>query len=162
MNEETLNLEQEAVWVRNRLEQSDKKNIPLITDDFPIMNCKLSSMLMAYHLILKFPNLTIHGVSGRAKNWKGLDEITHYWLEVGKILIDITADQYNKIDIDELNGQFASYIPFKSVYVGSKNRQPQYYLFKERERDVFTNGFPDIGKDLIEELEISYKHLNGR
>lgn len=158
MNEETLNLEQEAVWVRNSLEQSDKRNIPLITEDFPIMNCKLSSMLVAYHLILKYPNLTIHGVSGRAKNWKGVDEITHYWLEVGKILIDITSDQYNKIDIDELNGQFASYIPFKSVHVGPKNRQPQYYLFKEIERDVFIDGFSDI----CENLEISYRHLNCR
>lgn len=46
----TINeLRKEALKFRELLNNCDKPNTELVIDCFPIMNCKLSSMLVAYH-----------------------------------------------------------------------------------------------------------------
>lgn len=46
----TINeLRKEALKFRELLNNCDKSNTELVIDCFPIMSCKLSSMLVAYH-----------------------------------------------------------------------------------------------------------------
>lgn len=46
----TINeIRKEALKFRELLNNCDKSNTELVIDCFPIMNCKLSSMLVAYH-----------------------------------------------------------------------------------------------------------------
>ncbi|NWB73579.1 hypothetical protein HX805_14065 [Pseudomonas sp. G5001] len=71
----------EAEQFRLKLELAKKENNLLVTEDFPVMNCKLSSLLFAYHALQKWPSIVIYGVSGRAANYVGDDTISHYWLE---------------------------------------------------------------------------------
>lgn len=89
-------IKQEASNFRELLENFDKSKMNLVPDCFPVMSCKLSSMLLSYHMLKLWPELELKGVMGTTgRN----DEITHYWLEIGDIAIDITGDQYNVINV---------------------------------------------------------------
>ncbi|UPK81468.1 hypothetical protein LW139_01830 [Proteus vulgaris] len=113
-------------------------------------------MLLAYHFLKKWPNLELKGVS--AATGKS-EEITHYWLEIDDIVIDITGDQYNMIDDCELNKKIIKNRPFPSVHVEHISQSYLYMLFKIKEKETLTSGFPDIRADFIEKMEISYKQL---
>lgn len=48
----TINkIRKEALKFRELLNNCDKSNTELVIDCFPIMNCKLSSILLAYHFL---------------------------------------------------------------------------------------------------------------
>ncbi|HBH8907343.1 TPA: hypothetical protein KX813_004853, partial [Escherichia coli] len=90
----------EAVKFRRLIESCDKKNTSLVIDCFPVMSCKLTSMLLSYHFLTLWPECELKGVSAATgKN----SQITHYWLEIDNIVVDITGDQYNIINDKELN-----------------------------------------------------------
>lgn len=93
-------IKKEAVKIRELIENCDKENTSLVIDCFPIMSCKISSMLLSYHFLKLWPELVITGVS--AATGKD-DHITHYWIEIDDIVIDITCDQYNITDDKVLN-----------------------------------------------------------
>ncbi|BBI51616.1 hypothetical protein HORIV_40370 [Vreelandella olivaria] len=114
----TINkLKKEAFKFRGLLEKCDKSKTELVPDCFPIMSCKISSMLLSYHFLKLWPELEVKGISAIAeKN----DQITHYWLEIDEIVIDITGDQYNLIKGSELNKEIVSNRPFKAVHVSNK------------------------------------------
>ncbi|VTN13605.1 Uncharacterised protein [Raoultella terrigena] len=103
-------IQKEATEFRKLIEVCDKKNTSLVIDHFPVMSCKLSSMLLSYHLLKLWPDLLIKGVSAATgKN----GQITHYWLEIDDIVIDITGDQYNIISDKTLNEKIIIADPFQ-------------------------------------------------
>lgn len=149
----------EAEKFRVLLEFGKKADILLVTEDFPVMNCKLSSLLFAYHVLQKWPSLVIHGVSGRAKNHDGDDAISHYWLEFREIAIDLTADQYNIIEDSQLNNEILKHRPFKPVITGNIKGMQNYDLFSVADRDTYVIGMPSVGDDFFYDLQASYEAL---
>lgn len=113
-------------------------------------------MLLAYHFLKKWPNLELKGVS--AATGKS-EKITHYWLEIDDIVIDITGDQYNMIDDCELNKKIIKNSPFPSVHVEHITQSYLYNLFEIKEKEALILGFPNISTDFIEEMEIDYNQL---
>ncbi|WP_152989122.1 hypothetical protein [Pseudomonas citronellolis] len=151
----------EAEQFRLKLELAKKENIQLITEDFPVMNCKQSSLLFAYHALQKWPSIVIYGVSGRAKNHGGEDVISHYWLEYEETAIDLTADQYNIIKEDQLNREILRSRPFKPVSTGRIDHMQNYKLFKISCRDTYISGLPELAEDFLHDLHASYEALCG-
>lgn len=141
---------------RGLLDRCDKKNTKLLIECFPIMSCKLSSMLLSYHFLMLWPDLEIRGISAATG---GRNDITHYWLEINNIAIDITGDQYNIISEAELNKKIIINRPFEAVHVSNKNKSYLYKLFKVIESEPLIYGFPTIAEDFIEEMELSYSQI---
>ncbi|TNH91704.1 hypothetical protein CF137_20925 [Aeromonas sobria] len=149
-------IKEEATKFRGLIERCDKKNTKLVIECFPIMSCKLSSMLLAYHILLLWPNLEIKGISAATgKN----NHITHYWLEINDIAIDITGDQYNIISEKELNKKIITNRPFEVVHVSHKGDSYLYDLFNIIESEPLVYGFPTIGEDFIEDMSLGYSQL---
>lgn len=149
-------IKEEAFKFRGLLEKCDKSNTKLVIDCFPIMSCKLSSMLLSYHYLELWPDIEVQGVSAVTG---GNDQITHYWLEIDEVVIDITGDQYNLIKGSDLNKEIIKNRPFEAVHVFNKNESYLYKLFRVRERESLIYGFPTIGEDFIEDMRLGYSQL---
>ncbi|MEX2979331.1 hypothetical protein AB4J97_20705 [Serratia fonticola] len=149
-------IQKEATEFRKLIEICDKKNTSLVIDCFPVMSCKLSSMLLSYHLLKLCPELVIIGVN--AATGKD-DHITHYWLEINDIVIDITGDQYNIIDDKELNKKIINSRPFPAVHVANKKDSYLCKIFKNREEEYLVSGFPTIKESFIEKMRRGYSQL---
>ena len=160
LNKNEVNVE--VLKFRKLLESCDKESTELVTEDFPIMNCKLSSLLLAYHLFEIWPELVIYGICGFTNDRAGNETISHYWLEVEGLAIDITGDQYNLIDDVELNSDIVDCRPFKPVCVAKIGKDVQYRLFDIVDRDRYVSGFPMVGEDFIELMKIGYSQLIGQ
>lgn len=145
-----------ATKFRKLIEICDKNNTSLVIDCFPVMSCKLSSMLLSYHFLQLWPGIVIKGVSAATGEY---NNITHYWLEIDDIVIDITGDQYNIIDDKELNKKIINSRPFPAVHVAYKKASNLYRIFKIKEEEILTSGFPTIGEDFIEEIKHGYSQL---
>ena len=153
----TLNkIKNEATMFRERIEKCDKNQTPLVIDRFPIMSCKLSSMLLAYHFLTLWPESEITGISAATGRRQ---QITHYWLEINDIVIDITGDQYNLISDNDLNKKIIAYRPFPAVHVISSKKSYLYTLFKVQETEKLTAGFPTIRDSFIEKMKLGYNKL---
>lgn len=150
----------EAKQFRKLLEDNSDKGIPLIMDCFPVMSCKITSLLFCYHILHKCKKETIYGVCGFAKNNDQEEMISHYWIEINGIAVDLTADQYNLIDDKELNNKIIKNRPFKSIYIGKIGTIPQYKIFRIHYKDEYKYGLPTLGKDFIDTLKASYKKLS--
>ncbi|WP_321147990.1 hypothetical protein [Serratia marcescens] len=149
-------IQDEATKFRKLIEICDKKNTSLVIDCFPIMSCRLSSMLLSYHFLKLLPDLLIKGVSAATgKN----DRITHYWLEIDEIVIDITGDQYNLIPDKQLNENIINSRPFPAIHVSHKKESYLYKIFKIKEEEHLVSGFPTIGEDFIEDMTLGYQKL---
>jgi len=149
-------IKHEAVKFRNLIENCDKENTELVIGCFPVMSCKLTSMLLSYHFIKLYPKIIIKGVSAATgKN----NKITHYWLEIDDIAIDITGDQYNIIDDIELNKKIIQARPFPAVHVSHRKESRLYKLFTILEKEILVYGFPTISTNFVEEMELSYSQL---
>lgn len=149
-------IQDEATKLRKLIETCDKKNTSLVIDCFPVMSCKLSSMLLSYHFLQLWPELVIKGVS--AATGKD-DHISHFWLEIDDIVIDITGDQYNIIADKGLNKKIINNRPFPSVHVTHKNDSYLYMIFKNREEEYLVSGFPTIRESFIEKMKRGYSQL---
>ncbi|ELM7803992.1 hypothetical protein Q2P12_004959, partial [Escherichia coli] len=126
-------IRKEAIRFRELLEKCDPSKTYLVPDRFPVMSCKLCSMLLSFHFLKLWPDLELKGVSGvTGKN----DMITHYWLEVGDYVIDITGDQYNIISTSELNEAIVNNRPFVPVHVAHRKDSYLYNLFKIQGREL--------------------------
>ncbi|CTQ12320.1 hypothetical protein ACQX7J_20250 [Klebsiella pneumoniae] len=153
----TINkIQYEASKFRKLIEACDKHKTSLVTDSFPVMNCKLSSMLLSYHFLQLYPELVIKGIS--ATTGKD-DQISHFWLEIGDIVIDITGDQYNIIGDKELNNKIINSRPFPTVHVAYKKYSYLYKIFKNREEEYLVSGFPTIKESFIEKMRRGYSQL---
>nr|WP_319527370.1 hypothetical protein [Pseudomonas laurentiana] len=160
MNEPDINeVVAEAEQFRLKLELAKKSNIQLVTEDFPVMNCKLSSLLFVYHALQKWPSIVIYGVNGRAANHDGDDVISHYWLEYQETAIDLTADQYNIIEENQLNREILRSRPFKPVSTGLIDSMQNYKLFNVSYRDTYIVGLPELADDFLHDLHASYEAL---
>lgn len=160
MNQPNINeVIAEAKKFRLALERCKDEDIPFIIKGFPVMNCKLSSLLFIYHALKKWPSMTIYGVCGSATDLDGNDTISHYWLEYQETAIDLTADQYNILEDAELNKKIIKYRPFKSVSTGRIGSMLNYKLFKIDRRDTYTHELPELAKDFLWELQISYERI---
>ncbi|HHW8808303.1 TPA: hypothetical protein ACU1Q3_000677 [Salmonella enterica] len=146
----------EAIKIRKLIENCDKDNIYLAIDDFPVKNCKLTSILLSYHFLTLWPELEIKGVSAViGKN----SQITHYWLEINSIVVDITGDQYNIIDDKELNNRIIKNRPYPAVHVSHIKESYLYKIFNIINKDSFVYGLPSIGDDSLEEMKCGYSQL---
>lgn len=148
-------IKEEAERIRKLIEACDKKNTELLADYFPVMSCKVASMLLSFHFLKLWPKTEIYGVTGAAEKGR----ISHYWIEIGELAIDITGDQYNVLNCKELNKAIVRNRPFSSVHVDNKNNSYLYELFIIVDREILTNGFPTIGEDFIESIEFEYHKL---
>jgi len=149
-------IQDEATMFRKLIEICDKKNTDLVIECFPVRSCKLSSMLLSYHFLKLWPELVITGIS--AATGKD-DHITHYWLEIDDIAIDITGDQYNIISDKILNKKIINSRPFPAIHVSHKKESYLYEIFKVKEEEYLLSGFPTIGNDFIEEMEYGHTQL---
>ncbi|EOV0288655.1 hypothetical protein ACOIPX_002060 [Salmonella enterica] len=149
-------IQDEAVKFRKLIETCDKEKTSLVISDFPVMSCKLTSMLLSFHFLQLCPELVIKGIS--AETGKD-DHITHYWLEINDIVIDITGDQYNIIDDKELNNKIINSRPFPAVHVAHKKDSYLYKIFKNREEEYLISGFPTIKESFIEKMKRGYSQL---
>jgi len=113
-------------------------------------------MLLSYHFIELWPDIEVQGVSAVTG---GNDQITHYWLEIDEVVIDITVDQYNLIKGSDLNKEIIKNRPFEAVHVSNKNESYLYKLFRVRERESLIYGFPAIGEDFIDDMVLGYNQL---
>lgn len=151
-------IRQEAIRFRELLEKCDPSKAYLVPYSFPVESCKLASMLLSFHFLQLWPELELKGVSGvTGKN----DAITHYWLEVGDIVVDITGDQYNVIRTSKLNEAIVKNRPFAPVHVDHQRNSYLYNLFRIKVKERLTFGFPTIGDDFIDEMECDYRQLVG-
>lgn len=149
-------IRQEAIRFRELLEKCDPLQTYLVPDSFPVESCKLASMLLSFHFLQLWPELELKGVSGvTGKN----DAITHYWLEMGDIVVDITGDQYNVISTSKLNEAIVKNRPFVPVHVDHQKNSYLYNLFRIKGKERLTSGFPTIGDDFIDEMECDYRQL---
>lgn len=149
-------IRKEAIRFRELLEKCDPSKAYLVPYSFPVESCKLASMLLSFHFLQLWPELELKGVSGvTGKN----DAITHYWLEVGDIVVDITGDQYNIIRTSKLNEAIVKNRPFVPVHVDHQKNSYLYNLFRIKGKERLTSGFPTIGDDFIDEMECDYRQL---
>ncbi|MDM7272776.1 hypothetical protein QUH42_26215 [Klebsiella grimontii] len=149
-------IQDEAVKFRKLIEACDKEKTSLVISDFPVMSCKLTSMLLSYHFLTLWPELELKGVSAATgKN----GQVTHYWLEIDDIVIDITGDQYNIIDDKELNKKILNSRLFPAVHVAYKKYSYLYKIFKNREEEYLVSGFPMIKESFIENMRHGYSQL---
>ncbi|EIY2649050.1 hypothetical protein MMK76_004462 [Klebsiella aerogenes] len=149
---------EEASRFRELLEKCDPSTTYLIPHDFPVMSCRLCSMLLSFHFLQLWPELELMGVTGATgKN----GAITHYWLEVGDYVIDITGDQYNIINASKLNEDIVRSRPFVPVHVAHRKDSYLYNLFRIQGKERLIFGFPTIGDDFVDEMECDYRQLVG-
>ncbi|MCU6226698.1 hypothetical protein KWH83_19595 [Morganella morganii] len=113
-------------------------------------------MFLAYHFLTLWPESEITGISAATGRQQ---QITHYWLEINDIVIDITGDQYNLISDNELNKKIIAYRPFPAVHVISSKKSYLYTLFKVQETEKLTAGFPTIRDSFIEKMKLGYNKL---
>jgi hypothetical protein len=113
-------------------------------------------MLLSYHFLQLCPELVIKGIS--AATGKD-DHISHYWLEIDEIVIDITGDQYNIIDDKELNKKIINSRPFPAVHVAHKKDSYLHKIFKNREEEYLVSGFPTIKENFIEKMKRGYNQI---
>ncbi|WP_223159329.1 hypothetical protein [Vibrio sp. Y2-5] len=120
------------------------------------MNCKLTSMILVYHFLNLYPELEIKGIGG-SRTDNGL--ITHYWIEIDEVAVDITGDQYNLIDANELDDVLIALRPYSPIHVAKVEDSFLYDVFEISYVDTFTSGLPGISEPFIERLELSYIQL---
>ncbi len=149
------NILREAVKFRSLIQSCNHEKVALVTESFPVMNCKLTSMLLVYHFLKLYPESEIKGIGGvRPKN-----EITHYWIEIEGIVVDITGDQYNLIEDDELDSLLVALRPYSPIHVAKIEDSFLYDIFKISYVETFISGFPTICESFLEDLELSYAQL---
>ncbi|WP_416262348.1 hypothetical protein [Gibbsiella quercinecans] len=156
----TINeIKEEAVKLRKLIENCDSEKTSLVISDFPVMSCRLTSMLLSYHFLTLWPELELKGVSAATGKNR---QVTHYWLEINDIVIDITGDQYNLIDDKELNKKIIQRRPFPAVHVSHKENSYLYKLFKIKDEEILLYGFPSIREDFVEDMKLGYNQLLNR
>ncbi|TPA08279.1 hypothetical protein DXE05_24275 [Vibrio parahaemolyticus] len=146
----------EAIRFRKLIQSCDPENTALVVSSFPIMSCKLTSMILVYHFLQLYPKVEIKGIGGvRPDN----GSISHYWIEIEGFAVDITGDQYNLIDDDELDETLVALRPFSPIHVAELEDSFLYDIFDVSYVDTFTEGLADVSESFIERLVLSYSQL---
>lgn len=130
--------------------------LTFISSEFPNMQCEWSSYLLAIH-IFKCTNVeVIELICGYCEDWQGPEEISHYWLELDGMVLDITADQYNLIDNRFLDKSIIDGRPFLPLYCVEARVSPHKLLFTERERTRISRKFDLFTDEGLREWEVEY------
>ncbi|MBS3906642.1 MAG: hypothetical protein KGZ49_06360 [Syntrophaceae bacterium] len=80
---------------REAIQKCDRTELPLSLADYPTGSCSDASMLLGTY----FKDNGIDGfILIKGKRGEGNSLETHYWLEKGDMLVDITADQFQDIN----------------------------------------------------------------
>lgn len=94
MNDEAR-IRELATQFREAIQKCDREELPLSLADYPIGSCADASMLLGTYF-------KDNGIGGfmliKGKRGAGDSLETHYWLEKGNMLIDITADQFQDMN----------------------------------------------------------------
>jgi len=84
-----------AVRFRESILKCDKTELPSSLADFPSESCADASFLLGTYL-------KDNGINGfiliKGKRGESISIETHYWLEHGDMIVDITADQFDEIN----------------------------------------------------------------
>lgn len=153
-----LEIVHEATQLRCLIEENDRGDLPFTLSCFPLMSCKLTSLLLVYRLLKVWPNIEIFGVGSVARH---KNSVTHYWLEIGEYLLDITGDQYNTLDYKDVGVPIVKHRPYPKVHVEHKERSYLTVLFDEKYRDKYIDGLDDLARDTLMNLDYSYRELFG-
>ena len=127
----------EASKLRKLIDVSLKleKNLPLFGLTFPINYCKQASILFAYHLQQIGFLGEIECVLGFSNTRD--NQIGHWWVKIGNVMVDLTADQFNGIEDCELSYKIKKGRPFKSVYCCTIGESPHNKIFNMFPSDSF-------------------------
>ncbi|KQB54481.1 hypothetical protein AQS70_21710 [Pseudomonas endophytica] len=153
---------EETRKIRQLIDNKKHREIALINQDFPVMSCKLASIILAYHLTKISPSTIVYGISGIARDSNNENNISHYWIETQGLALDITSDQYNLINDHDLNVSIIKSRPFPSVSIAKIGELPNYKLFKTSYIDTYLYGWPELAEDFLETLEASYDLLTAK
>jgi len=84
-----------AVQFREAIQNCDMTELPLSLAEFPIGSCADASILLGTYFKDNGINgfVLIKGIRGEGNSLE-----THYWLEKGNMIVDITADQFQEIN----------------------------------------------------------------
>ncbi len=149
----------EVARFRAEMETIDHSESDIHLEGFPLNTCKISSLFLSYHLFQCFPDIALSLVYGETLNSTRTDTIGHYWLENCEYLIDITADQFNSLEPNELNENITLFQPLEKVYCGLINTQPHSAIFKRGTPEVLTPKFNSLAPEFIESMELTYKSV---
>jgi hypothetical protein len=83
---------------RKAIEQSDLSGDEYYLGTFPRVCCKPASLLLGKYLADKLDCRPVEFVSAQGWDQNGKLSRSHFWLEHGGLIIDITADQYPEIE----------------------------------------------------------------
>lgn len=147
-------LEKEATCLRCAMEICSKGKSPLPTSDFPVMNCKFASLLLAYHIFHISKDVEIVYVAGFGKNL-----VSHVWLEIEDHVFDITGDQFNMIEDEQLYEEILASRPYPKVHIEKCSKTYLYKLFERTERMPLERQFPAFKNSFIRKMEQSYDFL---
>ncbi|MEZ8899766.1 hypothetical protein [Vibrio alginolyticus] len=152
-----INLYEEAVWVRRKIESVVGKGWFYFGSDFPINACKHASMLFCYHLIQKGYSKPIFLVFGVSKKRGG--EVGHWWVESDGTLVDITADQFNIIEDSELSYKIKSNRLYLPVYCVPTVNAPHHKVFEPVPKELWAWNEGDVCEIYLDELSTCYSRL---
>ncbi|MBD0786394.1 hypothetical protein HUO09_08545 [Vibrio sp. Y2-5] len=147
-------LTDETTILRLAMERCSKGPSPLPTSDFPVMNCKFASLLLAYHIFHLSKNVEIIYVVGFGKNM-----VSHVWLEIEDLVFDITGDQFNMIEDEQLYEEIIVNRPYPNVHIEKCSQTYLYKLFERAERMHLDPEFSTFKTSFIRKLESSYEFL---
>lgn len=142
----------EATKLRDAMELCRNNAAPYPTRQFPIGNCKFSSLLIAYHFFQLFDDIEIAMVSGFSENM-----VSHVWLEVSGYVFDVTGDQYNIMEDSHLNPKVILYKPYPKVHVEEIELSYLYQLFDKTEYLSLDCSFSAFKVRFVTDLEASYQ-----
>lgn len=147
-------LRDEAIELRSAMERCDKGSETILTSEFPIMNCKFASLLLAFHYLQKQPLIEVVLVSGVTDN-----RVSHSWLEVDDLVIDITGDQYNIIDDTDLTIEIIKNRQFPNVHVEATEQSYLLTLFQRTERLPIKQDLSGLNHRFVSKMKRSYLQL---
>lgn len=152
-------LRREALRLRTAMDSCDKDSCDkdsstILTNSFPIMNCKFASLLLAFHYFQRLNNIEITCVTGYGENM-----VSHVWLEIEEHVVDITGDQFNLIDHVQLNEKILKYRPFSKIHVTKVTQSYLPIVFKRTERIGLDKDFSDFKASFIDKMKSSYSTL---
>ncbi|MCG9738826.1 hypothetical protein L1D32_11705 [Shewanella insulae] len=153
-----LDLKLEALKVRKGIEQIAHDKSHFFSNNFPINACKHASIFLCYHLEtcgLDVPIDVVFGVSNKRDR-----KVGHWWIEVGGYLIDLTADQFNIIEENELSYKIRAGRSFLPVYCCPITKAPHHRIFSCVDQQSFTWNIDEIDEVYIEFLVLDYERLN--
>jgi len=147
-------LRREALIVRSAMESCDKGSSTILTQSFPIMNCKFASLLLAFHYFQLLDDTEIICVTGY-----GESSVSHVWLEIGEYLIDITGDQYNMIDDIELSEAVIKYRAFPKIHIEKAAQSYLPRIFERTERLILKQDFSGFKTSFVSKIKRSHSLL---